>query len=55
MAKKVCPTGLFIASGNSFTPLIFGYDGLIMKPFEYVKDEAVRIFLRYNEAWYLAK
>ena len=26
-----------------------------MKPFEYVKDEAGRIFLRYNEAYFMAR
>ena len=48
-------TGLFIASVFSFTPLNFGYDGPIIKPFEYVIDEALRIFLRYDSACFMAR
>ena len=48
-------TGLFIASVISFTPLNFVYDGPIIKPFEYVIDEALRIFLRYDSACFMAR
>ena len=48
-------TGLFIASVFSFTPLNFGYDGPIIKPYEYVIDEALRIFLRYDSACFMAR
>ena len=48
-------TGLFIASVISFTPLNFGWDGPIIKPFEYVIDEAVRFFLRYGSACFTAR
>ena len=51
----VLTTGLFIASVFSFTPLNFGYDGPIIKPYEYVIDEALRIFLRYDSACFMAR
>ena len=51
--EVVHATGLFTASVTFDTPYILGQDGPIMKPFEYVKDEAVRFFLRHNSALYM--
>ena len=42
-------------SGISLPPINFGYDGPIIKPFEYVIDEALRIFLRYDSACFMAR
>ena len=50
VGQKVCPTGLFTASGHFDTPLISVVDGPILKPFGVVIVITGWFGLVYNNA-----